>query len=260
MKLTVVGCAGSIAGPDSAASCYVLESEDEAGRTWRLVLELGSGAIGPLQRYCDPARVDGVLISHGHPDHCADLGALSILRRYGPAMDEDFPPMPLIGPAGLDRRVAQIAGTPDSVPVSEDSDVAEYQFLATEPGESWTIGPFTIEAAEAWHPVPALAYRVSSGGKSLVFTGDTDRCGEVDDLARGVDVLLGEAGWAHRKVNPPGIHMNGDQLGAMAAATGVGTLVVTHIASWVDPEPTMAAVRRYVPDAVLAVSGMSLEF
>lgn len=260
MKLTIVGCAGSTAGPDSAASCYLLEANDDAGRTWRLVLDLGSGAIGPLQKYCDPARVDGVLISHGHPDHCADLGALSILRRYGPAMDEDLPPVPLIGPGGLDRRVAQIAGTPDSVPTSQDSDMSEYDFWHTKAGDAMTIGPFSINAAQAWHPVPALAYRVSAGGKSLVFTGDTDRCDQVDALARGADVLLGEAGWAHREVNPPGIHMSGDQLGAMAVDTGVKTVVVTHIASWVAPEPTMKAVRAHMPDAILAVPGLVHEF
>ena len=43
------------------------------------------------------------------------------------------------------------------------------------------------------------------GRASVVFTGDTDRCAEVDALARGCDLLLGEAGWAHRWENPPGI-------------------------------------------------------
>jgi len=34
MRLTVVGCSGSFPGPDSAASCYLIEVED-ADRTWR---------------------------------------------------------------------------------------------------------------------------------------------------------------------------------------------------------------------------------
>ena len=33
MRLTVVGCSGSYPGPDSPASCYLLEAEHE-GRTW----------------------------------------------------------------------------------------------------------------------------------------------------------------------------------------------------------------------------------
>ena len=251
LALTIVGCAGSTAGPDSAASCYLLEHTDQAGRTWRLVLDLGSGAVGPLQRSCDPARVDGVLISHGHPDHCADLGALSVLRRYGPARDEDLPRIPLLGPAGIDRRVREVAGDPGG------ADLDPFDYRPLEPGDTARIGPFMVETARANHPVPALAYLVSAGESTLLYTGDTDRCAEVDALAArpGVDLILGEAGWAHREVNPPGVHMNGDQLGRMAAQAGAGTLVVTHIASWVEPEATMEAVRQHVPSAVLARPG-----
>ncbi len=249
IRLTIVGCAGSTAGPESPASCYLLESEDADGRMWKVVMELGSGAIGPLQRHCDPARVDGVLISHGHPDHSADLGALSVLRRYGPARDEDLPLIPLLGPAGLDQRVEEFAGDPDG------KDMAVYDYQPLSHGDEARIGPFTIRAARARHPVPALAYLVTAGDSRLLFTGDTDRCDEVDELATQAGIILGEAGWAHREVNPEGIHMNGDQLGRMAAEAGVEGLIVTHIASWVDPQPTLAAVRRHVPRACLAKPG-----
>ena len=249
MRLTIVGCAGSTAGPDAPASCYLLEEDDEDGRVRRLVLDLGSGTIGPLQRHCDPARVDGVLISHGHPDHCADVGALDVLRRYGPASDEDLPRIPLLGPDGIDRRIGDVAGDPT------DRGEATYDFRALAHGDEARIGPFTIAAAQALHPVPALAYLISAGDSTLLFTGDTARCPEVDALAARAGAILGEAGWAHREVNPPGVHMNGDELGAMAAQAGADCLIVTHVASWVDPGPTLAAARRHVPGALLARAG-----
>ena len=59
MRLTVIGCSGSFAGPESAASCYLLEGEHE-GRTWRVLLDLGSGALGTLQRYVDPLTSVGI--------------------------------------------------------------------------------------------------------------------------------------------------------------------------------------------------------
>ncbi|WP_084039467.1 MBL fold metallo-hydrolase [Demequina sp. NBRC 110053] len=256
VELTIVGCAGSTAGPDSAASCYMVSHADADGRTWRLVLDLGSGAIGPLQRYCDPARVDGVLVSHGHPDHCADLGALDVLRRYGPSRDEDPPRIPLLGPEGIDRRIGDVSGDP------ADRGAATYDFRPLAHGDVTRIGPFTIEAARANHPVPALAFLVSAGRSTLLYTGDTDRCAEVDALAArpGVSLILGEAGWAHREVNPPGVHMNGDQLGRMAALSGRAALVVTHVASWVDPEPTLVQARAHAPGAVLARPGETHAF
>ena len=88
MRLTVIGCAGSYPGPDSPASCYLVEAEgpDATGqvRTWRILLDLGNGALGMLQRYADPLAVDAVLLSHLHADHCLDLCGFYVLRKYHP--------------------------------------------------------------------------------------------------------------------------------------------------------------------------------
>ncbi len=57
MRLTVVGCSGSFPGPDSAASCYLVEADLGDGpdkRTWRILLDLGNGALGQLQHHIDP--------------------------------------------------------------------------------------------------------------------------------------------------------------------------------------------------------------
>lgn len=254
MRLTVIGSAGSTAGPESPASCYLLAA-DSGGRTWRLVLDLGSGAIGPLQRHCDPATVDAVVVSHGHPDHCADLAALSVLRRYGPTKDDGLPPLPLFGPAGLDQRIVQIAGSHD------DHDLEPFAFTAVGDGDSVEVGPFSLAFARAWHPVPAVAVRVSGPSSlgeavTLVYTGDTDRCDEVFGLARGCDVLLAEAGWAHSRVNPEGIHMNGTQAGTLARDAGAGELIVTHVASWADPASTLElAAVAYGAPVTLAAPG-----
>ena len=81
MKLPVVGCSGSYPGPDSPASCYLLEQEHE-GRTWRVLMDLGSGALGALQRYVDPLGIDAVLLSHLHADHCLDLCGFYVCLLY----------------------------------------------------------------------------------------------------------------------------------------------------------------------------------
>ena len=72
MRLTVIGCSGSYPGPESSASCYLLEAEHD-GRTWRVLLDLGNGALGSLQRYADATAIDAVFLSHLHADHCLDL-------------------------------------------------------------------------------------------------------------------------------------------------------------------------------------------
>ena len=53
MRLTIVGCSGSFAGPASPASSYLVRAEHD-GRDYNLLLDLGSGALGALQRHLDP--------------------------------------------------------------------------------------------------------------------------------------------------------------------------------------------------------------
>lgn len=253
MRLTIVGCAGSVAGPDSAASCYLLEAEHDGG-TFSMLLDLGSGAIGPLQRYVDPPRLDAVVISHGHPDHCADLAALDVLRRYGPANDDHLPAIPLLGPAGLNVRIGDVSGDPD------DRGAGTFSFDALADGDVRRLGPLTVTAARAFHPIPALAFLIEGpaqdgGTVRLLYTGDTDRCAEVDALAARADIVLSEAGWAHREVNPPGVHLSARQVADMVVHAGRPHLIVTHVASWVDASLTMEIVHDRLPDAVLAKPG-----
>ena len=77
MKLTVIGCAGSAPGPKSPASCYLVEHDG-----FRLVLDLGNGAFGPLQGLLDPATIDAVFLSHLHADHCLDVAPFVVWHRY----------------------------------------------------------------------------------------------------------------------------------------------------------------------------------
>ena len=104
MRLTVVGCSGSYPGPDSPASCYLVQAEHE-GRTWSILLDLGNGALGQLHRYVDPLAVDAVFLSHLHADHCIDMTSYYVLRKYHP--DGEQLPLSVWGPRRTSRRLAR---------------------------------------------------------------------------------------------------------------------------------------------------------
>jgi ribonuclease BN (tRNA processing enzyme) len=104
VKLTVVGCSGSFPGPDSAASCYLVE---HAGST--IVVDLGNGALGALQQYISLDDVDAVLISHLHVDHVIDLCSFYVARAYRPA--GALPPLRVVGPSGTQDQLARAYGT-----------------------------------------------------------------------------------------------------------------------------------------------------
>lgn len=75
MRLTILGCSGSVVGPDSAASGYLVTAPD----TIPMVVDFGGGVLGALQRYADPNSVN-VLLSHLHAVHRLDLVLVEFAR------------------------------------------------------------------------------------------------------------------------------------------------------------------------------------
>jgi ribonuclease BN (tRNA processing enzyme) len=231
MKLTVVGCSGSYPGPDSPASCYLLEAEDPAGRTWRILMDLGNGALGALHRYADPLSIDAVVLSHLHADHCLDLCGYYVMRKYHPAGAQ--PRLPVYGPSDTANRMARAYDLPEDPGMTEEFDFRSFDGTVT-------IGPFTVEAIRVVHPVEAYGLRVGAGGASVAYTGDTAPCDALDRLAAGVDLLLAEASFRDGDDNPPEIHLTGTDGGELAARSGVGRLVITHIPPWFDKSGLLA--------------------
>jgi ribonuclease BN (tRNA processing enzyme) len=126
-----------------------------------------------------------------------------------------------------------------------------FDVTAIGPGE-WDLGPFSVATVRTAHPVECYAVRLTAGGRSLVYTGDTGPCPDVVTLARGADVLLAEAAYPEAPDLPLGLHLTGRQAGEHAAAAGVGRLLVTHVPAWVDAEAQLAAARAVFPAAELA--------
>lgn len=225
MRLTVIGCSGSFPGPDSPASCYLVEAE-EAGRTWRLLLDLGNGALGRLQSHVDPLEVDAVLLSHLHPDHWFDMSGFYVLRKYHPEGPQ--PRIPVYGPRGTAERMAAGYGLAPRPGMTEEFDFHEYD------GSAVRVGPLAVEVARVVHPVEAYAMRVSHAGRSMVYSGDTAACDALVELARDTDLLLAEASFREGEDNPVDLHMTGREAAETAVRAGARRLVLTHIPPWYE--------------------------
>jgi len=235
MRLTVLGCSGSVPGPDSPASGYLVQSDGTS-----VLLDLGNGTFGALQRVLDPGDLDGVVLSHLHPDHCADVSGLVVYWRYHPTMSRRGP-LPLHGPSGtVERLRAAYATDVDDRLVTDLSDVFAFRPVH----ESFALGSLEIAAVLVEHPCEAYGMRVSHGGRSLVYTGDTGPCAQLDTLAAGADMLLAEASWPHHADNPPGVHLSGREAGEAAARAGVGRLLLTHVPPWTDPQQMLSEAKE----------------
>jgi ribonuclease BN (tRNA processing enzyme) len=247
VKLTIVGCSGSVPGPASAASSYLVEHDG-----YRLLLDLGSGAFGALQRHLDPAEVDAVVLSHLHPDHCLDVAPMVVHRRFGAG--RALPRIPVLGPAGTHDRLA-VAYDPGARGGLRDV----FDFAAVTPGER-ELGPFRLRFARVNHPVPTYAVRVTAGDRALAYSGDTGPSDALVSLADGADVLLCEASFDESAANPPDLHLTGRQAGEHAARAGVGRLLVTHVPPWIDADRAAeAASAAFAGPADLVTAGRAYE-
>ncbi|NED96195.1 MBL fold metallo-hydrolase [Phytoactinopolyspora alkaliphila] len=234
MKLTVLGCSGSLPGPSSPASSYLVEADGA-----RLVVDLGNGALGELQRhvgYRGLASIDAVLLSHLHPDHFIDLCGYYVALRYGPHRPARR--VPVWGPENTAERLAAAYGEHPEPGMGQEFDIRAY------PGAEFEIGPFRVTTARMAHPVPAYAIRLEHAGSVLVYSGDTGPTPALADLARGADLLLCEAAFDDDAENPADLHLTGREAGEHAAAAGVSRLVVTHVPPWGDPERAVEAARE----------------
>jgi len=244
MELTVLGCSGSVPGPESPASGYLLTDPGAPP----LVLDLGGGSFGALQAHVDPTTPT-VLLSHLHADHCLDVTGLVVWRRHHPS-----PPAgrsTVYAPAGAAHRLgaaaAERGGEVDDV--SDVLDVREWD-TDKEPG----IGSWRVRVAVVEHPCEAYGMRITDqAGTTLVYTGDTGVCAAVLELARGADVLLAEASWTHSLGRPVGVHLSGTQAGALARDAHVGRLLLTHIPPWTSVDAVVAEAAAEFDGEVHAV-------
>lgn len=238
MKLTVIGCAGSYPGPDSPASCYLLEvpDPDRDNEMFRVLLDAGNGSLGALQRHLDPRDLDAVLLSHLHPDHCLDLTSMNVFLSHHPEGPMESP-LPVHAPTGAHTRLLRAYDATEEGP-APDERLESYTFEVWEADRTVRIGPLTVTPVPVWHPVEAYGLRIEAGSAVLAYTGDTDDCPALDRLAADADLLLAEAAFADGRDEARGMHLTGRRAGEVAGRNGVQRLVLTHIPAWNDPHST----------------------
>jgi ribonuclease BN (tRNA processing enzyme) len=240
-----VGWSGSYPGPESPASCYLIDTGD-----FRLVLDLGNGALGALQQYTGLGDVDAICLSHLHADHCLDMCGYSVFQNYHP--DGPQPRIAVYGPPGTQERLSRALGS-DHLGMA---DAFDFTTLAVGTIE---IGPLRVTTAHVNHPVETFGFRIEHAGQVLAYSADTGPCAELAELARGADVLLSEASFTDGPGLPADLHLTARQAGEHATRAGVSELVLTHLVPWNDPLICLEqASEAFSGPLRLASSGMRL--
>ncbi len=217
-----------------------------------MLLDLGSGALGVLQRHVGLYDIDAICLSHLHADHCIDMCSYWVARTYAP--DGARPRIPVYGPDGAAERLAR------AMDIAPDPGMTRaFDFVTLSQGRR-KIGPFSVTVDHMNHPVETFGFRVEHAGRTLVYSGDTGESPALERLARSADVLLCEASFLDGPGLPTGLHLTGRQAGEHAARADVGKLVITHLVPWNDPALTLAeATAAFGRPVSLASSGLVLD-
>jgi ribonuclease BN (tRNA processing enzyme) len=239
VAVQVLGSGGPELADKRAMTSYVIWKNGRA----RILIDAGGGsALRFGESGARMADLDAILFSHFHVDHSGDFSALIKSSWFG----DRNRALPVYGPEGNDFMPSSTEFVADFF-----SDKGVYRYLSElyEPAEdgAYKIQPhnvagtdkpalqfktpdFTAASVRVIHGgFPSLAWRIDIGGKSIVFSGDTNGAGGLVDLAANADLFI-----AHNAV-PEGVtgvernlHMPPSVIGQIAGDARAKHLVLSH--------------------------------
>lgn len=240
MRLTVLGGCGAWPAAGQACSGYLVEQDG-----FRLLVDPGYAIVPRLLELIDAAEVDAVLVSHGHPDHCADLHPLLRAR----VLTEE--PAPALAVHALPGAVDRVLALDQPQTLAGASRVVSFAA-----GDRFDVGPFQVRTWQLPHWVPNAGLRLEAAGRVLAYTGDTGPSPAIVELARDADLLLAEASFPERvPADVAGFLSSARQAGEHAAAAGAGRLLLTHLLPGTAPGQAEDAARAAYPGTVGVARG-----
>lgn len=211
LSITPLGCSAMYATADTAASGYLVEIDG-----YKLWLDAGGGTWQRLLKLMDFGEMDGILLSHRHPDHTVDLFQCFHARAYG---GRDLTSIPLWAPEETIERI-----TAFSTELNETFDI-----IQIEAGGVLDIGGAKVSLVDMKHSAQTCGARFEHGGAVLAYTADTGPGSDFHALGHDADVLICEATFQDTDQPWWEGHLSATQAGRVASELDAGRLVLTHL-------------------------------
>lgn len=251
MKLTVLGSGSPEAYLRRASSGYLIETGEDV-----ILFDCGGGVVDSLLRAGHkPSDITHLFFTHLHTDHMMDYA-----RLVHAAWDEGGAPLKVFGPApiaaitegyfGASGVLAHDLRARTELPQSQEVWRARGgtlprpwpapQMTEITAGYCFEGKGWHLQSCLATHAQPLLdcmAFRLDAKARSFVYSGDTGITAELEQMARGADLLLH---WCYRldgeAAHPSMVAMTPtpSEIGALAARADVGALWLTHFRVHMD--------------------------
>ncbi len=199
------------------ASSVLVELDD-----LRFIYDFGRGiATRTAEIGLKQDDLEHIVLSHFHPDHLSDL----IPYLQAACWSQTNPrgkDLHVYGPIGLEIHLMRFLGLfgPDTLVRREFFRV----HLHENRGDRLTIGDHTFDFVDL-PPADNRGLKLSTGGRTYAFTGDSDFHSQEIDFLHGVDLAVVDSG-----------HPTDEEVVALAVATQVPRIVCSHLYREIDEE------------------------
>lgn len=230
MELTFFGTGSSTPTSHKPLHSYAgfgVEIEDDF-----LLFDIGPGTITKmLQSGVDiQQKPTDLFISHFHLDHCLDyitlLKARGLYAKYHGKQQEL---LRVFGPQGLETFSRNLfEGIPEWSYMSDELKVFEQMTLKeTMEGSVTKNSRWNVTSAPINH-YNGVCYRLESGGRSIVYSGDMGYDEKISILGKDADLAILECSYPSKKENK-GLHLCPEDIGALAKKGNFKHVVLTHM-------------------------------
>lgn len=163
--------------------------------TWpggAFLIDCGASSLIAMRRFgIEPNAIDTIFISHLHGDHFGGLPFFILDAQFYSRREA---PLAIVGPVGMAERLrtAMEVFFPGSADAKRKFVMEVHEIAA---GETRSFGGVTASAVEVQHAcgAPPLALRLTAGGKTIAYSGDTEWTDALIDISRDADLFVVEA-------------------------------------------------------------------
>lgn len=220
MRVTFIGSGDFFGSGGRFQTCIQVETGEAC-----ILLDCGASSLIAMRRSgVEPDRIDAIVLTHFHGDHCAGVpwyvfDAMFVSRRRRPLV--------IAGPAGLEERLRRVweAILPGSAHLTPRFPI---DYVELVPGRERSVAGARVHVLPAAHTpeTSPQMVRLEAGGRVLAFSGDTGWTEDLVALADGADALIVECSEYERRI--PG-HLSYAELAPQLHRLRAGRIVLTHM-------------------------------
>lgn len=257
MSLTLTCLGGAAAWPNPGQGCSAFLVSD--GST-NILLDAGPNTLSELRKHILYSTIDAVIVSHCHSDHILDL----IPYRYGLTYGHEKPAtnIPLwLPPGGKETLGALSAALGGKGEPSEGFWQSAFDMREYDPSKTLETGGLRITFVRTDHAAECYAMRVATVDAALTYSADTGSIEPLLGFADGSELLIAEATLPESDERQPSAgHLMPSEAGRLAADTGAGKLVLTHLWSERPDADVLSAARaRFEGQIHIAKPGLVID-